>query len=73
MFSRKLSPRVVYSPQYFASSFLANFCTATIDMGMSGTQHSKMMADRACTPTSSTNRVTGASRLYTSWGRYLAK
>ena len=42
-------------------------------MGMSGTQHSKMMADRACTPTSSTNRVTGASRLYTSWGQVLGK
>ena len=45
------------------SSFLANFCTATMDMGMSGTQHSRRMAERACTPTSSTNRVTGASRL----------
>ena len=60
-FSRNVSPRAVYCPQYFDKSFFAHVCTSAIDTGISGTQISSTTADSKFTLTSTTKSVSGAS------------
>ena len=48
-------------PQYLPSRRLANFCTAMMESGMSGTHTSSTTAVARLTGARSTKRVTGAS------------
>ena len=60
-FSRKVSPRAVYCPQYFDSSFLAQVCTAAMAAGISGTHTSSAAAAGTFTKHRYANSVSGAS------------
>ena len=62
-FSRKWSPSAAYCPQYLPRRRFANFCTATMDTGISGTHTISTTAARTLTVHSTANSVTGDSML----------